>query len=231
MTQSEGHVVLTLIGHRGTPFEFTENTVASLKNAESLGADGIEFDVRLTRDSVPVLLHDADLRRLWGRPQLLSEIDYHEVSDFLPTLDEAVRATSTMLVVDCKGAGTARRAISVLRDEDALHRCVFVGPHDILGEVRAQMPEARLALSWPGISTPPPETLEMLRPEMMNLHWHDLEQSSLDWYLRMGFSTWWTYPVDDPASLRRASELGFSGVISNDLPAISAAITTMEEAG
>jgi glycerophosphoryl diester phosphodiesterase len=55
--------VRIVIAHRGNRVAAPENTVAALRDAVSLGADAIEFDVRLTRDGVPILMHDADLDR------------------------------------------------------------------------------------------------------------------------------------------------------------------------
>ncbi|MBN1283117.1 MAG: hypothetical protein JXA24_05010 [Proteobacteria bacterium] len=50
-----------LIAHRGAGAEAPENTLPAIKRALDLGADGIEFDVQLTRDKVPVCTHDDDL--------------------------------------------------------------------------------------------------------------------------------------------------------------------------
>jgi glycerophosphoryl diester phosphodiesterase len=52
-----------IIGHRGNSHDAPENTLLSFHSAMSAGADGIEFDVRLARDSVPVCIHDATLER------------------------------------------------------------------------------------------------------------------------------------------------------------------------
>jgi glycerophosphoryl diester phosphodiesterase len=50
-------------GHRGAPGEAPENTLVSFRRAHALGADGIEFDVRLTLDGEPVVVHDDTLDR------------------------------------------------------------------------------------------------------------------------------------------------------------------------
>jgi len=50
-----------LIAHRGGSGKHAENTLASFSHAISMGFDGIEMDVRLTADGVPVLHHDAEL--------------------------------------------------------------------------------------------------------------------------------------------------------------------------
>lgn len=52
---------LLIIGHRGASALAPENTLAAFARAFADGADGIELDVRLARDGVPVVIHDASL--------------------------------------------------------------------------------------------------------------------------------------------------------------------------
>lgn len=52
-----------IIGHRGSSASAPENTIASFRKAIDEGAEGVEFDVRLARDGVPVVIHDAALNR------------------------------------------------------------------------------------------------------------------------------------------------------------------------
>ena len=52
-----------IIGHRGASALAPENTLAAFARALDDGADGIELDVRLAKDGVPVVIHDATLRR------------------------------------------------------------------------------------------------------------------------------------------------------------------------
>ena len=52
-----------IIGHRGASAVAPENTLASFRLAIEAGADGVEFDVRLARDGVPVIIHDETLQR------------------------------------------------------------------------------------------------------------------------------------------------------------------------
>ena len=53
-----------IIAHRGASAFAPENTFAAFQRAIDDGADGIEFDVRLTKDGVPVVFHDSTLYRL-----------------------------------------------------------------------------------------------------------------------------------------------------------------------
>ena len=57
-----------LIAHRGASAECPENTLAAFQRALDLGVAGLELDVQVTRDGVPVVFHDATLLRLAGRP-------------------------------------------------------------------------------------------------------------------------------------------------------------------
>ncbi|HSE15563.1 MAG TPA: glycerophosphodiester phosphodiesterase family protein [Pyrinomonadaceae bacterium] len=69
-----------IIGHRGASAVAPENTTAAFREAIGVGADGIEFDVRLTRDGVPVVIHDSTLRRTGGLLHRVAELSWDEIS-------------------------------------------------------------------------------------------------------------------------------------------------------
>ncbi len=62
--QTDGGKKPLIIAHRGASAIAPENTLAAFRRAIDDGAEGIEFDVRLTKDGVPVVLHDAQLNRV-----------------------------------------------------------------------------------------------------------------------------------------------------------------------
>lgn len=68
-----------IIGHRGASAVAPENTMAAFRAAIAAGADGIEFDVRLTRDSIPVVIHDSTLRRTGGRSEHIADLTWSEL--------------------------------------------------------------------------------------------------------------------------------------------------------
>ena len=68
-----------IIGHRGASAVSPENTLAAFARALDDGADGIEFDVRLSRDRVPVVIHDATLKRTGNLDRLVEEFDVSEL--------------------------------------------------------------------------------------------------------------------------------------------------------
>lgn len=69
-----------VIGHRGACGDFPENTRASFDAAWRQGAEAIEFDIRWSRDGVPVVIHDATLERTGQRPGLVAGLDWSDLS-------------------------------------------------------------------------------------------------------------------------------------------------------
>lgn len=69
-----------IIGHRGAAAVAPENTLISFARAVQDGADGIEFDVRLARDRVAVVIHDATLRRTALRKGLVKDFSSEELA-------------------------------------------------------------------------------------------------------------------------------------------------------
>ena len=69
-----------IVGHRGASAVAPENTMAAFREAIAVGADGIEFDVRLTRDGVPVVIHDSTLRRTGGLPHRIADLTWSELA-------------------------------------------------------------------------------------------------------------------------------------------------------
>ncbi|HAJ91329.1 MAG TPA: hypothetical protein DCO71_01690 [Gammaproteobacteria bacterium] len=68
-----------LIGHRGEPDSWPENSLAGFEAVLSAGACYIETDVQLTVDGVPVLSHDTSLLRVTGQDIVITETEYETV--------------------------------------------------------------------------------------------------------------------------------------------------------
>lgn len=69
------------IAHRGLFNEqIRENTISAFDNAFNNGYDGIELDVRLTKDNIPVIIHDSFLSRVSNGKGLVKEYTYNELA-------------------------------------------------------------------------------------------------------------------------------------------------------
>src|SRR6185503_13899348 len=81
-----------------------ENTMEALAQAVALGADGLEFDVRATRDGVPVLMHDATVNRTTNgrgavRENTLAELQLLDASRNAPNWKGGKVAVPTLEAV------------------------------------------------------------------------------------------------------------------------------------
>ncbi|MDX3050816.1 glycerophosphodiester phosphodiesterase family protein, partial [Streptomyces scabiei] len=157
---------VTAVAHRGAPYLHRENTLDSLRAGLGLGADAVEFDVRTTRDGVPVLLHDSTLDRLWKVERPLSALSAAELSGLtaggVPTLADALLATGdSRVMVDLPGAvnrRAVRRVLDVVREHEAEERVYYSADPPTLLAVRA-------ATSWLLYTT---EAAEKVKQEDMS---------------------------------------------------------------
>lgn len=77
---------MLIYAHRGASADFPEHTLAAYEGAVAQGADGFECDLRLTKDGVPVLWHNASALERAGNPGLIAEMTFRELSRAYPTV-------------------------------------------------------------------------------------------------------------------------------------------------
>ncbi len=73
-----------LIAHRGYRAAFPENTLTGIRAAIAAGARWVEFDIQLSADGIPVLMHDPTLDRTTGRPGVVCELTLDELRAYAP---------------------------------------------------------------------------------------------------------------------------------------------------
>ncbi len=117
-----------IAAHRGSSRLAPENTLAAFRRALLDGADAIEFDVRLSRDGVPVVIHDAALGRTTTgrgmvRRRTLVELRresagawFHErfASERIPTLEEVLQELSGRIALNIELKAGRRERSSLL---------------------------------------------------------------------------------------------------------------------
>ena len=96
---------MLIYAHRGASADFPEHTLAAYEGAVAQGADGFECDLRITKDEVPVLWHNASMLERAGNNGLISEMTFEEVSRAYPQvltldtfLDFAIKVKKAILV-------------------------------------------------------------------------------------------------------------------------------------
>lgn len=220
---------VTAVAHRGDPYRVRENTIESLRSALALGADAVETDVRLTRDGVPVLLHDESLRRLWERDQAVRELTAARVSeltgDRVPTLARALAATDgSRVMLDLPGAPdprAVRRIVDVVRESGARDRVYYCAGARTMLAVRAVDPAAEIALTWTSSAPPRPVLLDAVRPRWLNYRFPLVDRALVERVHRDGrlLSVW---TPDTRRSMRRLLALGVDSITTNRVDVLCA---------
>ncbi|MEU6932217.1 glycerophosphodiester phosphodiesterase [Streptomyces sp. NPDC046374] len=166
---------VTVVGHRGDPYRVRENTVPSILSAIERGADAVEVDVRLTKDGVPVLLHDDTLKRLWNVERPLSSLTVSELAEVtqggVPTLRAAlIAAGAHRLMLDLPGgdARSVRTIVGTVREAGAGERVYYCAGAVAMLQVRAADPAAEIALTWNTLAPPRRTLLDAVRPRWLN---------------------------------------------------------------
>jgi glycerophosphoryl diester phosphodiesterase len=232
-----------MIAHRGASKEAPENTISAVKRALALGCYCVEIDVRLSKEGIPVLLHDEDLLRVTqivNAPSVhllsLSEIQAYDVGvsfdpafkgERVPTLAEVLDLEwkDTNLMIELKECPQQPKTLveavyQVILNASKKTRpsILFVGSFslDIMREVREHEGLSSIVQTM-GIVEEPEMVGRFVAQNFRHLAiWHPLITSELMQSLKLRNIEVWTFTVDDPALAKELVAVGVSGIISND---------------
>lgn len=121
-----------VLGHRGVPSEATENTLESFALALKNGADGVELDIQRSRDGVPVVIHDDELKRVWGLKGSVSRLAWTAIERLtnarLPSLSQVgawAAASGAWLNIELKAPGVEGAVLAVVAEMQLRERVVI----------------------------------------------------------------------------------------------------------
>lgn len=213
-----------IIGHRGASAVAPENTIAAFEAAINAGADGIEFDVRLSRDRVPVVIHDDTLYRTSGVRRRVADLSARELEQFdVPSLAqvfELFESNGLILYLEMKEVETAQECCKLVERYSFKDRVIFeCFEHSALKTVKQIDATFKTAPLFQ-----PPASFILKRAlavgaDGIALH-HRLSHKRLIQKARDAGLKVVTWTVDDPAWIERAREIGIHALITNDPAAL-----------
>lgn len=229
-----------IIAHRGASAVAPENTLAAFEAAIAAGADGIEFDVRLTRDHVPVVIHDQTLRRTGGVRGRVADLTFAEFSQVdvgswfgesfaaqqVPSLEqlfELFRTNDMLLYLEMKSQEQPQLAEACCRliEEHRLKdRVVFeCFEHSALEIVKNIDPTLRTAALFQSPASFILKRAQAIGASEIALH-HRLANKRLVEKAGLANLKVVTWTVDDPAWIDRARAYGIEALITNNPAAL-----------
>ena len=222
-----------LIAHRGASAEKPENTLAAFRRALALKADGIELDVHVSRDGMPVVFHDPDLFRLTGVRGRITAQTWRELKKLrvrgtepIPRLADVLRLIRGRAVVQIElktGVPVAPvvRAIKVAR---ATKRVIFASfDPGLVRAARRLAPAVPRMLIADGRQTPASlvRQLAALGASGLSVNHRAVRTAAWLHYFQSRDYTVWCWTVNDPARMRKLAAWGVDAILS-DNPALLA---------
>jgi glycerophosphoryl diester phosphodiesterase len=230
-----------VFAHRGASRRAPENSLAALRIAADLGADGVEFDVQATADGELIVFHDRTLARCTGalgsvqelpwaalRPLTLDRIDLAVTGQVrgerIPTLAAWLDAAPKGLFLNLEakvdllrdsgtGAACARALAAAGRAEDALVSSFHPAALAAVAASGMGLERGALVEAGPAWRTRLVAGVASGAVAVHPEHVLVTQPRVAAWH-RLGLRVL-TWTVDDPAEARRCLEAGVDGIISN----------------
>jgi len=221
-----------ILGHRGSPREAPENTLASLRRALEWGLDGFEYDLHACATGEPVLLHDATLERTTDGAGPVAErtlpelfgvdaggwFDARFTGEPLPVLEEALalrhesHREPPQHMIELKERGLVSEVARLVRELDTpLSVRVASFMRDVCLEARALgLPSMLLAVRANE------DDRRFVRDERLTAY----GTGPGGWRTEAGRAEWtcerWSWSVDEPADLLEACRLPLNAFNTNE---------------
>ena len=238
-----------IVAHRGSSMYAPENTLASIELAINQGADVVEFDVRLTKDGIPVLMHDDTIKRTTNvtsgiRVQDMTLEELKEVSagswfstDYLfepvPTLEEAIALIDHQIniFIDLKANNETleQKVIEMIEENDMLDITTFLSTNrSQLQRIKAMNSDHQTLLLLSSYFGNPDTLINFIEVDAYGLERSYIQGNPglLDLIHLKGKKAYvWT--VNDPAQLESLIFSDIDGIITDD-PIVAIEITNTE---
>lgn len=230
-----------IIAHRGGAKEVPENTIAAFKRALDLKVNCIEIDVRLSKEGIPVVLHDPSAARVIQAVDSppVSQLTLPEIMEFdvgrsfaqayigekIPTLFDVLNLdwkTTGLMIEIKKGRHPAKVCVDavfkVLANAKKPLPPIVIGSFsiEVIKEVEKHPLKGEFNPDRIGIVEKPDRIAHFLKQEIHRLAlWYKIITPSLIQPLIKKNIDVWAFTVDDVKIAQFLISLGVNGIISN----------------
>lgn len=220
-----------IIAHRGASGEAPENTLLAFERGLELGADAFEFDVRLSSDGLPVVIHDATLDRTTNARGPVNSLTARDLARVdagsgqgVPLVEQVLESFADIpVIIEVKEISAARPLADVIKRHGAVDR-VLVGSflHAALGcfeelGIKRCASRRESSLFWFGSRFRVPlgaRAYAALSVPIRHNRIHVADLALVRTAVRNGLPVHvWT--IDDVAEAKRLRALGIAGIITN----------------
>lgn len=209
-------------GHRGASYCFPENTMAAFAAAVAMGADLIELDVQLTKDNVPIVLHDDTVDRTTIGHGLAGSLTFNEIIKLgIPALQEVLSfaANRIYLNIELKAVPNigllAAKVITLIKKYNLDSQVILSSfDHTVLPHLKQLNPAIATGILYEQPLADPVTYARHLQADALHPEFH-LIQLPLVQEVHANQLYILTWTVDQPQDLHRLLQMPVDGVISN----------------
>ncbi|MCM1135485.1 MAG: glycerophosphodiester phosphodiesterase [Clostridium sp.] len=223
--------------HRGASGHAPENTLPAFEMAYELGADGIELDAQLTKDGVPVVIHDETVDRVSDGTGPVRNFTLEELKKLnvgknfpaygkvqIPTLEEVyafIKRTDMVVNLELKNSvffyeGLEEKVLALAKRMGLSDRIIYSSfNHHSMKWVKELEPEAKIAFLYTDGIADVEEYgskygVYAVHPYMRNTEYPDMVKKCHERGIQVNV---WT--VNEEADIKRMKELGVDAIITN----------------
>lgn len=237
-----------VIGHRGDSAAAPENTMAAFEKTTSLGAEYLEIDIRMSKDGVPVVMHDSTVDRTTDGTGAVADLTIAELKALdagswfdashagarIPSLDEVLAlvadASDTDVLIEYKGKWTKaglKTTLEMIEDAGVGNRTIVQSfSEKTVARLRKVSPD--LVIGWlthtldaAAVATAQRIDADAVNPAVVNTH-------TVARAHRAGLGVFvWTH--DGDAGWEELTAMGVDGIVTNRPDALQAWSQQREE--
>ncbi len=230
-----------LVAHRGYPRRYPENTMAGFIAALQAGACFVEFDIQLSADAVPVVIHDQDLYRTGGHDVNILTNNFADLREYcvaetdrfsdrfldarLSTLDDIVDLFTqwprAQAIVEIKrsslrhfGRDAVLKSVHTALQSLADRSIVISFDFDIISEIKA-LGTYRTGWIIDAYTQQYNTRAKTLKPDFLIINDSKLPETEKS--LWPGSWQWMVYTIDDAQHALQLAELGAGLIETNNI--------------
>lgn len=226
---------LKIFAHRGASGTYPENTLLAFTKAAELKVDGIELDVRLTKDNKLVVIHDETTKRTTGKDWKICERTFDELKTLdaggwmsfygekIPSLEDAFNAIHRSIIINVEikrvsllNSRIEEEVLKAVKKHKRLDSVIISSfDHFIIRRIKKIEPKTRAGLLF-SIRTPYiPYLAKRVSAEFVNIHKNYADFDDIKVLSKKGFKVmvWEISSIEEAEDL---AEAGVWGIFTNN---------------
>jgi glycerophosphoryl diester phosphodiesterase len=236
----------SVIGHRGACKFAPENTLESIKTASEMGLKWVEFDVKLSKDGIPILFHDDTLDRTTNGSGAVRDMNFEDLKDLeagqwfaegftnvaIPSLEDALDVLlklnmgANLEIKPCAGREieTAEATLDLLTqvwdDTETMLISSFqmVSMETVLDYAPDYARGFLMPEDWPDNWA---EMAEYIQADTIHINGNDCNRDQIEEIMELQKPIL-AYTINDPMRARQLRQWGVDSVFTDDPETISA---------